>query len=148
MLTWLKALVRGPKAETRDEKVDRIRGLIGDVIPAFGMILEQSPMIIFPVAKLPLPKDEMKIALQLAWGMTTDDRMREHLGTAYLDLAHFRDDVNSPIDRAVEIGMSPDQVLNKIARYLEISESVTAETNELLREFQEFERLSQDAQTR
>lgn len=65
---------RRPKLETPDEKVDRVRTLVGDVLPALGTIMERSPLTIFPTAKLPIPKDEMKIALQLAWDMATDER--------------------------------------------------------------------------
>jgi hypothetical protein len=66
MFAWLKALSRGPKTETQDEMTHRIRGLINEVVPAFGQIMEQSPLVIFPTSKLPLSKDEMKIGLQLA----------------------------------------------------------------------------------
>ena len=45
-----------------------------------------------------MPKDEMKIALQLAWGMTTDKRLRGFVEAGYMHLANFRDDVDSPID--------------------------------------------------
>jgi hypothetical protein len=142
MLARLKALLRGTRAEGYDEKVDRIRGMIGDVVPALGKIMEHSPLVIFPVSELPLPKDEMKIALQLAWGMTTDEQLKCFVAVAYLQLAHFRDDITRPIDPTLAMGLTPTETIELLAPYLAISDAIVAESNELLREFGEFERLS------
>ena len=133
---------RKQKPETHDEKVDRVRAMVGDVLPALGAIMEQSPLTIFPTTKLPIPKDEMKIALQLAWGMTTDKRLRAFVEVGYMHLANFRDDVDSPIDPKIANGMTPTQTMSKLGPYLAISKSMAAEEGELLKEFEEFKRLS------
>jgi hypothetical protein len=142
MLAWFSAIFRRPRTETYDEKADRIRGLIDEVVPAYGQIMEQSPVIVFPTSKLPLPKDEMKIALQLAWGMTTDEHVRGHVAAAYLHLAHFRDDIDSPIDPRLGKDMTPAQVVDVLDPYVAVSKNIMAETDGLMTEFQEFERLS------
>jgi hypothetical protein len=131
-----------PRSETHDEKVDRVRAMIGDVLPALGQIMEQSPLVIFPTAKLPLPKDEMKIALQLAWGMTTDKRMRGFAEAGYMHLANFRTDIERPIDPTIASTMTPAQTVSTLDPYLAVSKGVLAETHELMKEFEEFKRLS------
>ncbi len=133
---------RKPKPETHDEKVDRVRALVGDVLPALGAIMEQSPLTVFPATKPPIPKDEMKIALQLAWGMTTDERLRGFVEAGYMHLANFRDDVVSPIDPTLTNDMTPAQTVEKLDPYLAISKSMLAETGGLMRDFEEFKRLS------
>jgi len=56
-------------------------------------IIETSPLVIFPTSQLPLPKDEMKIALKLAWMTYEDTRLKNFVMQAYSYLADFRDDV-------------------------------------------------------
>jgi hypothetical protein len=66
MLDRLKNAFRPSKQETHDERISRITELIPKVLPPLGDIMESSPLIIFPLSKLPLPKDDMQLALKVA----------------------------------------------------------------------------------
>jgi hypothetical protein len=74
--------------------------------------------------------------------MTTDEQLRGFVTAAYLHLAHFRDDVDSPIDPSISAGLTPARTMNVLDPYLALSRSILAETDELMIEFGEFERLS------
>ena len=90
----------------------------------------------------------MKIALQLAWGMTKNERLRGFVEAGYMHLANFRDDVHSPIDPKLTKGMTPAQTMSKLDPYLAISESIAAESGELMREFEDFKRLARAQEKR
>jgi hypothetical protein len=142
MTNWLFNIFRGARAETHDERVNRISHLVHRVVPELGDIMEDSPLVIFPVSKLPLPREDMKIALQLAWGSTQDPKLREFVAIAYQQLAQFRDDVKEPIDPTLPDDATPYEVRQILDPYLAISTKVQVESAKLIAEFREFERLS------
>jgi hypothetical protein len=138
----LRSPERKSTPETHDEKVERVSTLVDDVLPIRGEIMERSPLTIFPAKELPIPKDEMKIALQLTWCMADDDRLRGFVEVAYMQLANFRDDVDSPIDPTISDGMTPSQVASKLGPYLAISKSMLSESAGLMQEIKKLRRLS------
>lgn len=142
MLTWLKSVLGGTKKETHDAKVARIRALIGNVVPAYGEIMEKHPLVIFPTSKLPLPKEDMKIALQLAWTMTNDEKLQTFVSIAYGHLSQFRDDVQIPIDPTLPLDATPYETNQILAPFLAVAKKMEAERDELMAEFDEFRRLS------
>jgi hypothetical protein len=70
---------RNPESEMRDEKVDRVRGLVGDALRTLGTIMEQSPLTIFPTSKLPIPTDE-KLTKSYNVGRATIPRLSNNVG--------------------------------------------------------------------
>jgi hypothetical protein len=74
--------------------------------------------------------------------MTTDERLRGFVEAGYMHLANFRDDVISPIDPKLTSGMAPAQTTSNLGPYLAISKSMLAESDELMREFEEFKQQS------
>ena len=140
MLSWLKTTFSTPHAETAEGKIKRISGLVSTVVPAYGQIMEKFPLVILPSYKLPLPKDEMKIALKLAWSLSPDENLRGFVMAAFCHLANFRDDIDAPIDPTLPKGADPREVSKILAPYLAVSPQVLKETEGLVAEFEEFKR--------
>jgi hypothetical protein len=128
------------KPETYEEKVRRVGRLSATAVPALATIMETSPLVIFPTSRLPLPKDEMKIALKLAWMTYRDDRYQNFIMQAYIHLAHFRDEVTVPIDPRLPKAPdnTPARAIEILEPYLAVANKVTTEMEALSVEFDQF----------
>ncbi|MEA2829402.1 MAG: hypothetical protein QOF22_150 [Bradyrhizobium sp.] len=142
MLSWFKKTFAGRKNETHDEMTNRVRPLISQVVPDYGEIMEKWPLVIFPTSKLPLPKQEMKVALQLAWYQTNNPQLRGFLAHGYAHLCQFRDDVLTPIDPTMPEDATPYEATQILSPYLAIAKQIEADRAALAAEYEEFERLA------
>jgi hypothetical protein len=78
MLDWFKSRLRPEsKRETPAERVRRIHARTPDAVGVFAETLEIGRMYAFPTSRLPLSKEEMKIAVKLAWSSTKDEVTRK-----------------------------------------------------------------------
>jgi hypothetical protein len=125
------------KTDEPDDTV-KITALIARVVPAYGEIIEKWPLAIFPASRLPLPKEEMKTALRLAWRIQKDPTLRQFVEVAYAHLCQFRDDVSAPIDPTVPKNTTPNQTAAILDPFLAISDKVEAERAKLAGEFAEY----------
>jgi hypothetical protein len=121
----------------------KIEGIISTVVPAYGEIIEKWPLVIFPASRLPLPKDEMKTALRLAWRIRKEPDLRQSVEVAYAHLCHFRDDIISPIDPTLTKDATPQETISILDPFLAIADKVEAERAQLNAEFQEYKRFMQ-----
>jgi len=137
MFPWSK---RG-KAHDRPaakSDADKIADLIATAVSAYGDILEASPLVIFPVSKLPLPKDDMKNVLRLAWRLNTNPQVRAFVEIGYRHLANFREDISEPIDPTLPPDAAPDVVAAILEPYVAIVKTIEAEQRQLQAEFSDF----------
>jgi len=147
MLSWFAKWinpVKEEREETADERLKRIAALMPDAIGALGEIMETAPaqMVMFPISKLPLPKEDMKIAVKLAWASTQDQKMRAHLAFTYAFLSHFQEDVLTPVEMPsfyADPRFSRGKRSPALTKNLALEERVMEEMKALSAEFAEFE---------
>jgi hypothetical protein len=142
MLNWFNRALSIKKTESHDEMANRIRPMISRILPLYGEIIENWPLVIFPISKLPLPKQEMKVALQLAWYRADAANARASLAHAYTHLCHFREDVRAPIDPTLPADATPYEAKQILDPYLAIEDRIEAERRALAVEFTTFESLA------
>jgi hypothetical protein len=144
MIDWLKKwLLPQRKRETPEERLRRIHALMPDALGALGDMMGTGPTFVFPASKLPLPKEEMKIAVKLAWASTKDKTMRNHLSVAYASLSQFQEDASTPFEMPSfradpEILCKPHSM--ELIYLLAVENRAMAEMKALIDEFSEFER--------
>jgi hypothetical protein len=63
------------------------------VISKLGALMETWPGEFVDASLLPLPKDELKVALREVWRVVPDQRMKQSIEVSYLHLRHFQDGV-------------------------------------------------------
>jgi hypothetical protein len=121
----------------------KIETIVSTVVPAYGGIIEKWPLVIFPASHLPLPKEEMKTALRLAWRIRKEPNLREFVEFAYLHLCQFRDDVTAPIDPTLTKDATPQETISILDPFLAIADKVETERAQLQAEFQEYKTFMQ-----
>jgi hypothetical protein len=127
-----------PKESAYEDDAKRIEAIIGTVVPAYGEIIEKSPLVIFPVSRLPLPKEQMKTALRLAWRIRKEPKLREFVELAYAHLCQFRDDITDPVDPTLAEDATPQEAISVLDPFLAIADKVEAERVQLEAEFREY----------
>jgi hypothetical protein len=123
---------------TYENDTKKIEAMIGTVVPAYGEIMEKWPLVIFPVSRLPLAKDEMKTALRLAWRIRKEPKLREFVEVAYAHLCQFRDDISAPIDPTLTKDATPQETISILDPFLAIADKVEAERAQLNAEFRAY----------
>jgi hypothetical protein len=134
MFDWLRRLVGGSQAIGGDPNLGAEDRAIND----YGAIIADAPLTIFPTSRLPLPKEDMKLALKRAWRSIDDPRVRDMIEIGYVHLAHFRGEVSDPIDPTLTGPPDPERALAILGPYREISGAMNAESADLLAEFRQF----------
>lgn len=132
-----------PTESAYDYDAKRIEALIGTVVPAYGEIIENWPLVIFPVSRLPLSKEEMKTALRLAWRLRKEPKLRGFVELAYAHLCQFREDITDPIDPTLTKDATPQRVISILDPFLAIADKVEAERAQLEAEFQQYKMFMQ-----
>ncbi|MDA9508933.1 hypothetical protein XI09_30730 [Bradyrhizobium sp. CCBAU 11386] len=137
MIFFLKKLFRiaQPAKSSAADDAARLEAIVARVVPAYGEIIEKWPLVIFPASRLPLPKGEMKTALRLAWRLRKEPTVRASVEIAFMQLCHFREDVNAPIDPTVPEDATPQQIDAILSPFLAIAKQVEEEREELRVEF-------------
>jgi hypothetical protein len=92
------------------------------------------------VTMLPVPKEQMKVALKVAWVAESDERRKEALEAAYLVLSYFQEDIG-PVP--FELGSDPNFLMSKDGRArvelaARLHKAATVETGELAADFRAF----------
>ncbi len=105
--------------------------------------MEKWPLVIFPVSRLPLSKEEMKTALRLAWRIRKEPNLREFVELAYAHICQFRDDITAPIDPTLTKDATPQEAISILDPFLAIADKVEAERAELEAEFREYKAFMQ-----
>lgn len=116
-----------------------------EAINTLGDIMDKRGLTVFPESELPLPKTEMKNAIQWAWLSTDNPSAREALEVGYSHLSHFRPEITEPVD--LDLSLSPDLPSEElVSRFLDrkgdlnLWEPVSSEARQLSNEFNEFKR--------
>src|SRR5437660_11757126 len=65
----------------------------GDIIEAYGELLEKYPMSILDVSMLPLPKTKMKLLLKSYYARASNEDQERVIENSYLLLGQFQDGV-------------------------------------------------------
>ncbi len=126
-----------------EDDAKRIEAIVGTAVPAYGEIMEKWPLVIFPVSRLPLSKEEMKTALRLAWRIRKEPNLREFVELAYAHICQFRDDITAPIDPTLTKDATPQEAISILDPFLAIADKVEAERAELEAEFREYKAFMQ-----
>ena len=133
-LSWLKKSL-----ETRTGR--EANAIPGEVIEAFGVLMERYPTAILDTLKLPLPKEDMKCLFTRAWLSQTDEKIRNLLEIAYVHLSQFQDGVgDKPIDCTLPSDPDTAKTMAILGPYLRFSGVVTKEAETLRAEFEDFKR--------
>jgi cytosine/adenosine deaminase-related metal-dependent hydrolase len=106
------------------------------LISAYGAALERSGGILGREADLPTSKETLKQTIKAVWQATDDQKMRDVLGTGFVQLAIFRQEPPPEPDMS-----NPEAVLSDLVSFERHADELArsnAEMNELLREWQEF----------
>ena len=115
---------------------------IPKIIQAYGKVLEDSAGGFADVTALPLPKEQMKAALKLAWVVEDDGNRKEQLEASFMLLSDFREDIG-PVPIRRELGpniafFNSSESLAKVEALAELGSAALAESTELLAEFGAF----------
>lgn len=118
---------------------------IFSVVSAYGRIIEQQNESALPLTMLPLPKDQMKTVLKLAWVAVNQQSGKDAVEAGYSYLAHFREGIDSPISygldelrAAAEKQDLNSETLKGFSDRVSLFDEITAESLILAREFDEF----------
>ncbi len=115
---------------------------VGDVMDAYGKLLEKYPLSIIDVSLLPLPKTKMKIILKALYAKAASPEQRNSLEVAFVLLSKFQDGVGAtPVDGKLLRG-DPKAILkaNKalLDKWLPWQKLSSAEAEILLAEWKRF----------
>ena len=120
---------------------ERLTKAIPKVMGIYGALMERHPLAILDTAKLPLPKDEMKLLLKMAWFLNDDPRMRDAVESGYEHLCQFQDGVGvTPINSTLPADPDPEKIIAALEPYLAISGKVRQNSAALVAEFADFKR--------
>ena len=86
MFQWLRR-----RAEAR--RGDPEAGDPWNIAAQLHALRQRDPAAIYDLAYLPAPKDDLKRALHIAWGLATNKEQRFAIEASYLFLAQFQDGV-------------------------------------------------------
>jgi len=137
MFDWLRRRPKATSASRFQISADRAF----DAVERLGELMVRHPTAILDTKQLPLPKDDMKAVLKLAWQITRDDNLRNHIEVAFVRLSNFQDGVgDQPIDCVLPPGCTPEQARSILDPYVARSERMKAEGEVLLAELREFKR--------
>ncbi len=137
MFGWL----RGNRQRRLNLKSPTLSADIGNAVADFGALMEKAgAMSIRDTSALPLPKEDMKIALKLAWKFSPDDQTRRAIEGLYPVLAWFREGIGpTPINAEFP---DPDKITKEIlsasAKYLALASEARREMSELSSEIEIF----------
>lgn len=114
----------------------------GDVIGAYGALLENYPSAILDISMLPASKTKMKVLLKALHAETTDAKFANHIEVAFMSLSNFQDGVGSvPIDRTLGAGTSKADMaadMKKLDKWLPWSKLSVAEMEILIAEWKRY----------
>jgi len=82
MFGWRKKTPGGPQPKK-----------IGDILDAYGELLEKYPGAIIDTLMLPIPKEEMKALLKTAYSKANNQRERDNHGAVFICLSRFQNGV-------------------------------------------------------
>jgi hypothetical protein len=137
-----------PALTPQQERLQRIRSTLNETIPALGELIEKYPGSMLDEKLLPMPKEDMKLALKMAIRIADSEAMKEHIATGYMLLSMFQPGIGprqiqmippeDPFDKAAMAQFSKDT---------ELFGKSSDEGSALLKEITEFRRVS-DAKPR
>lgn len=137
MFGWFKRKTKGASDADRPRLVEAAQAAVN----TYGKLLEQYPLAILDVSKLPLSKARMKTALQIAYRLANDQHQRNALEVGYTHLSHFQDGVgDKPLDPTLPPLIDPDKATEILSAYVAWAEIMAAESKVLAKEFAEFKR--------
>jgi hypothetical protein len=115
---------------------------IAKIIQAYGKALEDSAGGFADVTALPLPKEQMKVVIKLAWVGETDAKRKEQLEAGFMLLSDFREDVG-PVPIRRELGTDVAFLMSaegraKVTTVTDLGSAAFAESTKLLAEFGAF----------
>jgi hypothetical protein len=139
-----EAVFRSLKKFLEIRTTGRSQAVSGQLIEAFGALMERYPTAILDTSKLPLPKADMKHVFMDAWLALPDERLQSLLEIAYVHLSQFQEGVgDKPVDCKLPSDPDPDKVRAILEPYLRFSVAVTTEAESLRAEFEDFKRRNQ-----
>jgi hypothetical protein len=110
-----------------------------DSVADYGTVMEAQGGAMLDVSRLPLPKEQMKIALREAWRVAPNDQKREFVKVAYFHLAEFQAGIGDvPVDCALPKNSELKRVGPILDRYLMWSKLAAAERQQLASEWDDF----------
>ncbi len=114
-----------------------------NAVADYGSIMETQGTAFLDISKLPLPKEQMKDALKLAWKLAPDDKVREYVQFAYVNLRHLQPGIGDhPVDCTLASGPATRETARQEAisfgRWLELERSTQVESKQLIDEFNQF----------
>ena len=112
-----------------------------DVVSDFGTLLEaQDAMAIYDASLLPRPKEEMKLALKVAWKLTSEPGVKNAIEAGFTALSHFRTGIGSkPIQPPFpDPNNITEEWLTAGEMYLKLAQKVQEETAQLSAELDAF----------
>ena len=87
MIGWLKKTFGGEQQ------------MVGDVMSAYGELLEKYPLAILDISMLPIPKAKMKIVLKALYAKANNVEQENVFETGFMFLSKFQDGVGAtPVD--------------------------------------------------
>jgi len=116
--------------------------MAGDVIGAYGALLEKYPLVFLDISMLPTSKTKMKVLLKALYAETTDATFANHIEVAFMSLSNFQDGVGSvPIDGKLGAGTSKADMAadrKKLNKWLPWQKLSVAEMEILIAEWKRF----------
>jgi hypothetical protein len=109
----------------------------------YGSIMETQGTAFLDISKLPLPKEQMKEVLKIAWQFAPDDQVRESITFGYINLRCFQPGIGDrPVDGALSSGPVTKESLRQdatsLSRWMELEQSTQAEREQLSDELNQF----------
>jgi hypothetical protein len=72
---------------------------VGDVLSAYGALMEKHPLAIMDISMLPIPKTKMKVLLKSLYTTANNPAQRNLFEAGFIHLSKFQDGVgHTPID--------------------------------------------------
>lgn len=114
-------------------------------VAAYGKVVEEFSGEVLPLDQLPLPKQQMKKALQVVWVAVDDASSKDSIEAAYSFLANFREEVTKPtslgseeLAEMSETDSPRPEILAQISRRLSLLQTVNEDALQLAYEFEQF----------
>lgn len=72
---------------------------VGEVMSAYGALMEKHPLSIMDISMLPIPKTQMKVLLKGLYAKASNAELANHIEVGFIFLSKFQDGVGAtPID--------------------------------------------------
>lgn len=106
-----------------------------------GILEDNAGLLVLDSGMLPLPKPQMKTALQIAWKVAGSAELRDAIEGCYLGLSNFQDGVGAkPIDMDISTADDMSTTANKFETIMPWMNKTTDEMQHLKIELDAFKR--------